>query len=187
MGGLIKKDLVTKTGNPARYELTDSGRDLAIRLELAEVEFDKSSDSKRNEKKTSDRKQDYPCETASSSSNVNVCNNVRRRVPAAPTILQIPKARNLDDEVVPLDDVIQVEDDEFDRYSLANPQPVTEDKNLQSEVAFQPQEQFRDVEVGLEDEVYNEDLSHDRFALAPDEYDIFLCVDHAEVSGLVSI
>lgn len=43
MSTLINKDLVEKHGNPARYQLTDPGRQLAVRLDQAEAELDGSS------------------------------------------------------------------------------------------------------------------------------------------------
>lgn len=187
MGGLIKKGLVTKGGNPARYELTDCGRDLAIKLQLTEEEFGKSSDSKKKQQLTSSSsKREQPGEVLASGSSYN---SVARRVPPTPFLLKEPEIQDKNGDIIALDDVVQIEDDEFDLYPLENPLPTREKNDIHIHPTVdEPQEEEEPAIVNALDDVHPIDgISHNRIVLTPDEYDIFLCVDHAEVSGFVLI
>lgn len=127
MGTLIKKELVEKTGNPAKYQLTDSGQILAIRLETAEIElggsptvgyvgFNAPSVSPSPPKPSTSRavkKTTVPKATSNKTDPIVV--------PSASS-LKIPiQNKTPTKSTQPVDDVILVEDDEFDLYPLMIP------------------------------------------------------------------
>lgn len=127
MGTLIKKELVEKTGNPAKYQLTDSGQILAIRLETAEAElggsptvgyvgFNAASPSPSPSKPSTSRvvkKATIPKATSNQTDSIVV--------PSASSLKRPIPNKTPTKSTQPVDDVILVDDDEFDLYPLMTP------------------------------------------------------------------
>lgn len=205
MSTLVNKGLVDKKGNPAKYELTDSGKNLAYRLEQAESEFQNPSVSLAVESNVPLRSATNPVPTAKANTSKGVAKAAAVRV-AKPSSVTTPIiSRNIQSPAKPSgilqpNDIINLDDDEFDRYPQ---QSIFSNTNGQiSTTASKPQTNIlpnakgpsstttsRPVEPSIpEEEIFSEDpepYTHirDKVTLKPGEYDIVLCVDIAEVSG----
>ncbi len=204
MSTLVNKGLVDKKGNPAKYELTDSGKNLAYRLEQAESEFQNASASLAFESNVPLRSATNPVPTAKATSKgVAKATAVRVAKPSsvtAPIISRSIQSPAKPSGILQPNDIINLDDDEFDRYPQ---QSLFSNPNGQiSTTASKPQKNLlpdskghsstttsRPVELSIpEEEIFPEDpepYTHirDKVTLKPGEYDIVLCVDIAEVSG----
>lgn len=237
MGTLIKKELVEKTGNPAKYKLTENGQILAIRLEQAEAELYGSPATFRsaNPGCSSSGPSVVPPPAASPARAVKKTvakravrgakENEPSTLPSKPQPSPFKAVQSVED-----DDIIQLDDDDFDRYPLASskigagssnairqtavkasllleepssvpvkkPDPpkdiirIEEDdydqyptsiSPLKTNTLPEPEESSSEDEATAEIETASYTNSYDNFSLKPGEYDIFLCVDNAEVAG----
>ena len=203
MSTLINKGLVDKKGNPAKYELTDSGKNLARRLDQAECELQNLPPVSTSSESTSRSAAIIHVPTVNATSK-NAVKTSRPRVAKPSSITAPTTSRNIPSPAKPNgilqpNDIILVEDDEFDRYPQRS--LLLNSKGQSSTSNFNPQNHLlnsketssmtglKPVEPSIpEDEIFVEDpepYTHvlDKVSLKPGEYDIVLCVDIAEVSG----
>lgn len=201
MTTLVNKGLVEKQGNPARYQLTESGRSLAKRLDQAESELHSSSISMPVESNISLRPPlsinptvtNRP--TKAPAKRVAKIAAVRSELPdllpttsRTPTKLQTPTKFT---ELSQPAEIISIDDDEFDLYpqkplSLGSTErnvPVKPTQAVMPKVVI-PDEVIPEIDERIvvdEQETYIH--VRDKVTLKAGEYEIVLCVDCAEVSG----
>ena len=188
MSTLINKELVDKKGNPAKYQLTDSGKNLARRLDQAEFELQSSSISSSafdsNYGAKSPAKPPPPAPKAAHKG-VTKVPTVKKAIhqPTEKTTtlrnIELPSTSGL----LQPKDIIFLDDDEFDRYPQHNLLLNTNERiNAPAKPVVEPSIPEEEVVVEVPE---REPYVHvrDRITLRAGEYDIVLCVDIAEVSG----
>jgi hypothetical protein len=192
MSTLINKELVDKNGNPAKYQLTDSGKNLARRLDQAECQLRSSSS-------ISSPTFDFHCGTKSPEKPAPTVKAAPKGVVKVPTVRKTihhtnettATLRNIElpstsSGLLQPNDIIFLDDDEFDRYPQHNlllnsngptapVKPIIEPSLPEKEVAVEELEPLPYIHV------------RDRITLKAGEYDIILCVDIAEVSGYITL
>lgn len=182
MTTLINKELVDKKGNPAKYELTESGKSLACRLDRAESELQSSSASKAinpNYVAKSPAKSDSPVKA--NTKGVAKAPRVRKaNAQTKPTTVRDVDIPTTSAGILQPNDLILIDDDEFDRYAQ---QSVISNSNGRNFTAKPSEPAFPQEEIVVEEEPEPYAHIRDKVTLKAGEYDIILCVDIAEVSG----
>ncbi|XP_046647899.1 crossover junction endonuclease MUS81-like [Daphnia pulicaria] len=192
MSTLINKHLVGKTGNPAKYHLTDSGRNLARRLDKAEFELQSSSISS-SAFDSNYSANELPVKPApplpkAASKDVEKVPTVRKAAKAIhQSTEQTTTLRNIElpstSGLLQPKDIIFLDDDEFDMYPQHN---LLLNSNGRISAPAKPViEPSAPEEVVVVEDPEPEPYVHvrDKITLRAGEYDIVLCVDTAEVSG----
>nr|SVE74188.1 EOG090X06E6 [Daphnia barbata] len=183
MTTLINKELVSKESNPAKYQLTASGKRLAARLDQAEAELQRLSIPPTV---TSDSLSNLP---AKPTSPVKATSTAVAKVPRVKkAIIQTTGRTSLRDIHVPTtssgslqpNDIISIDDDEFDIYAQKN---IVLTSNQQKIITRTVDLVVPESEIVVENEVEPYTHIRDKVTLKAGEYDIVLCVDIAEVSG----
>nr|SVE75760.1 EOG090X06E6 [Daphnia hispanica] len=183
MTSLVNKELVDKKGNPAKYQLTESGKSLACRLDQAEAELHSSSAStafNHNHGAKSPEKPVPPVKATSKG--VTRAPRVKKAIKqiAGPTTLRGIDIPTTSAGILQPHDLILIDDDEFDRYAQ---QSVNLNSNGRS-LAVKPVEPaIPEEEIVVEEQPEPYTHIRDRVTLKAGAYDIVLCVDIAEVSG----
>nr|CAG4637014.1 EOG090X06E6 [Ceriodaphnia reticulata]SVE72942.1 EOG090X06E6 [Ceriodaphnia reticulata] len=202
MATLVNKGLVDKKGNPAKYELTDAGKNLAQRLDQAESELQNPSVSLAFESNVPMRSAKSPVPTIKTTS-IGVAKASTARV-AKPSSVTVPTKKCQSPAkpsgILQPKDIILLDDDDFDRYPqqslFSNLNGQTSTTASKSQPSLFPNSNghssvttSRPIVLSMpEEEIFPEDpepYTHirDKVTLKPGEYDIVLCVDIAEVSG----
>nr|SVE74732.1 EOG090X06E6 [Daphnia carinata] len=183
MTTLINKELVDKKGNPAKYQLTESGKSLACRLDKAEATLHGPTTSTAVHTECDDEFRTLPVSPVKATSTGEVkAPRVRKAITktARPNTLRGIDTPSTSNGILQPHDLILIDVDEFDTY--AQQRLFSNSKRV--DVAANP------VEPAIQEEpiVVEEQQAHythipDKVALKAGEYDIVLCVDIAEVSG----
>nr|CAG4641699.1 EOG090X06E6 [Eurycercus lamellatus] len=105
MSTLIKKELVEKIGNPAKYMLTETGRILAIKLNQAETDLYSSPSTSSGYKSGPSVSNPSTKTTTQAIKDVVGLSSTNLKTASPPKIIQ-------------QDDVIHIDEDEFDQYLL---------------------------------------------------------------------
>nr|SVE75130.1 EOG090X06E6 [Daphnia dolichocephala] len=183
MTTLINKELVNKESNPAKYQLTASGKRLATRLDQAEAELQILSIPSTL---TSDCGTNLPTKPTSpitaTSKAVAKAPRVRKAITKTTglTSLRDIHVPTTSSGILQPNDIISIDDDEFDIYAQKNIITISN----QQKIATRPVELIvPENEIVVEDEVVPYTHIRDKVTLKAGEYDIVLCVDIAEVSG----
>lgn len=196
MSTLINKELVVKTGNPAKYQLTESGKNLARRLDQAESDLHSSASVITSSA--------FGSGTKSPAKSAPTIKAVTKGVAKVPTVKkaihntnqQTTSTSRSHQESHPTssgllqpNDLIFLDDDEFDRYPQDNLMLNLHGRNAPSKSivkpSIRPEEDVIAVEVSEPEPQPYIDV-RDRITLKAGEYDIVLCVDVAEVSGYIT-
>ncbi|XP_045024974.1 crossover junction endonuclease MUS81 isoform X2 [Daphnia magna] len=183
MTTLINKELVDKKGNPAKYQLTESGKSLASRLDQAEADLYCSSASTAFHRECGEKfpaKQVTPVKAASKGD--VKAPRVRKAIAqtARPTTLRGIDTPSTSNGILQPDDLIVIDDDEFDRYAQ---QRLFSNSNKRDVAANPVEPAIQEEEIVVEEQPVPYTHIHDKVTLKAGEYDIVLCVDIAEVSG----
>nr|SVE88643.1 EOG090X06E6 [Daphnia sinensis]SVE89268.1 EOG090X06E6 [Daphnia sinensis] len=183
MTTLINKELVDKKGNPAKYQLTESGKSLAIRLDQAEAELYGSTASTAVHPKCDEKFPAKPVSPVKTTSKGDVkAPRVRKAIAqtAKPATLRDIDTPSTSNGILQPDDLIVIDDDEFDRYAQ---QSLFSNSNRENVAANPVEPAIQEEEIVLEEQPVPYTHIRDQVTLKAGEYDIVLCVDIAEVSG----
>lgn len=183
MTTLINKELVDKKGNPAKYQLTESGKSLASRLDQAEADLFCSSASTAFHLECGEKFPAKPVTPVKATSKGDVkAPRVRKAIAqtARPTTLRGIDTPSTSNGILQPDDLIVIDDDEFDRYAQ---QRLFSNSNKRDVAANPVKPAIQEEEIVVEEQPVPYTHIHDKVTLKAGEYDIVLCVDIAEVSG----
>nr|SVE79496.1 EOG090X06E6 [Daphnia magna] len=183
MTTLINKELVDKKGNPAKYQLTESGKSLASRLDQAEADLYCSSTSTAYHLECGEKFPAKPVTPVKATSKGDVkAPRVRKAIAqtARPTTLRGIDTPSTSNGILQPDDLIVIDDDEFDRYAQ---QRLFSNSNKRDVAANPVEPAIQEEEIVVEEQSVPYTHIHDKVTLKAGEYDIVLCVDIAEVSG----
>nr|SVE78866.1 EOG090X06E6 [Daphnia lumholtzi] len=183
MTTLINKELVDKKGNPAKYQLTESGKSLASKLEQVEAELYGTTVSTAVHQECAETFPAKPVSPVKATSKVHVkASRVRKAIEQTfrPATLQGIDTSSTSNGILQPDDLILIEDDEFDRYAQRS---LFSNSNRGGVAANPVKPAIQEEEIVVEEQPVPYTDIRDKVTLKAGEYDIVLCVDIAEVSG----